>query len=274
MRNLRTILIAFFTVATTLSFSPAEKSEKPGLKVADVIDKTLAAIKAANTMTFTFTKSERIHGKMSVGSSEIKMANNPFKIYLKTISPEAGKELLYTQGANDGKAIVKPNSFPYVTLKLDPYGSLLREKQHHTIFEIGFSYFGKIMTAFGQKISHKYRDYCIVDGDVEWQGRKCLSVTCNYPQFAYITYKVKKGETLTTIANRLLISDYMMLEKNSENVDDYDDLDEGEEIKIPNIYCKKITFYVDKENYLPIRQLIYDDLGLFEEYHYLKVVTP
>ena len=85
---------------------------------------------------------------------------------------------------------------------------------------------------------------------------------------------VKKDETLTTIATRLNISDYMMLEKNKETVDDYDDLDEDEEILIPNLYCKKITFYVDKDNFLPIRQLIYDDIGLFEEYQYANLLNP
>ncbi|MCX6181101.1 MAG: DUF1571 domain-containing protein [Bacteroidetes bacterium] len=266
-------LLSFFTILTMLSFDSGENS-KGNLKVGEVIEKTIASIKASNTMTFTFSKSERINGKMANGSSEIKLENNPFKLYLKTLGPEGGKELLYTTGANGNKAVVKPNSFPYVTLKLDPFGSLLREKQHHTIFEIGFTYFGKIMTAYSQKINFKYKDYCVIDGDIEWQGRKCISVTCNYPSFAWTSYTVKTDETLTSIAKRLLISDYMMLEKNNATVDDYDDLDEDEVIKIPNLYCKKITFYVDKENFLPIRQLIYDDVGLFEEYQYLKLVTP
>ena len=273
MKILRVTLLYFFTVLALLSFDSGKK-EKGNLKVNEVIERTIATIKASNTMSFTFAKSERIRGKMESGSSDIKLENNPFRLYLKTLGVDGGKELLYATGANGNKAVVKPNSFPYVTLKLDPFGALLREKQHHTIFEIGFTYFGKIMTAFSHKINYKYKDYCVLDGELEWQGRKCISVTCHYPQFAYINYTVKKDETLTSIAKRLLISDYMMLEKNSDTVDDYDDLDENEEIKIPNIYCKKITFYVDKENYLPIRQLIYDDVGLFEEYQYLKLVTP
>ncbi|MFZ9848411.1 MAG: hypothetical protein ACO3EE_09715, partial [Flavobacteriales bacterium] len=146
--------------------------------------------------------------------------------------------------------------------------------QHHTIFEIGFTYFARMMSAYSLKIANKHKEFCTLDGDVEWQGRKCFSVTCNYPSFAFVKYIAKKDETLTTIANRLLLSDYMMLEKNSENVSSYDDVDEDEEILIPNSYCKKITLYVDKVNFLPIRQMIYDDKGLFEEYHYLNVVIP
>ncbi len=263
------ILLCFIVVSiTTVSFHFS--SDEEPLKVKELIEKTMAAVQSNTVLSFTFTRFERFKGKMESGSSQIKLETTPFKLYLKTLGPGGGKELLYGVSSG-GKAVVEPNAFPYVTLRIDPFSSLLRDKQHHTIFEIGFTYFGKIMTSFSRTINYKYKDFCTVDGEVLWNGRKCISVTCNYPQFAYVTYIVKKNETLTSIAARLNLSDYMMLEKNSETVDDYDDLDEGEAILIPNLYCKKITFYIDKENFLPIRQLIYDDLGLFEEYHYLNV---
>ena len=270
MRTIRIILGGIFIAAAMILF---HSSREPALKVNEVIDKTMASIQAENILSFTFTRLERIKGKMESSSSEIKLETSPFKLYLKTLGPTGGKELLYGVGSGK-KAIVEPNAFPYITLKLDPFGSLLRDNQHHTIFEIGFTYFGKIMASFSKKINYRYKDFCVIDGELEWQGRKCISVTCNYPQFAYVNYVVKKDETLTTIASRLNLSDYMILEKNSATVDDYYDVEEGEEILIPNLYCKKITFYVDKENFLPIRQLIYDDLGLFEEYRYLNVVLP
>ncbi len=240
------------------------------MEVGAVIEKTLDSVQATKVLSFTFTRFERINGIMATSSSAIKLETKPFKLYLKTLGAEGGKEVVYGAEKHN-KAAVNPNSFPYITIYLDPYSSLLRENQHHTIFEIGFTYFARIMAAYSLKIANKHKEFCTIDGNVEWGGRKCISVTCNYPSFAYVKYTAKKDETLTTIANRLLLSDYMMLEKNSENVSYYDDVDEDEEILIPNSYCKKITFYVDKENYLPIRQMIYDDKGLFEEYHYLNV---
>ena len=273
MKKHSAIILFIICCSAVFSFSSAKLAQE-NLKVNEVIEKTIAAVKANNVLSFTFTKSERIKGVMEKGSSAIKLENNPFKLYLKTLGPQGGKELLFATGTNDNKATVKPNAFPYVTLKLDPFGSLLRDKQHHTIFEIGFNYFAKIMHTYSQKIGYRYKDYCTIDGETEWQGKKCLVVSCNFPQFAFVKYIVKKDETLTTIATRLNISDYMMLEKNKETVDDYDDLDEDEEILIPNLYCKKITFYVDKDNFLPIRQLIYDDIGLFEEYQYANLLNP
>jgi hypothetical protein len=273
MKSPNAITLLILCCLSAFSASIANAAAEP-LKVNEVIEKTLAAVKATNILSFTFTKSERMNGVMEKGSSNIKLENNPFKLYLKTLGPDGGKELLFASGTNDNKATVKPNAFPYVTLKLDPYGSLLRDKQHHTVFEIGFTYFAKIMHTYSQKIAYRFKDYCTIDGETEWQGKKCLVVSCNFPQFTFVKYIVKKDETLTTIATRLNISDYMMLEKNKGTVDNYDDLDEDEEILIPNLYCKKITFYVDKENFLPIRQLIYDDIGLFEEYQYANLITP
>ena len=265
------ILVLVALAGGVVLFESSGKED--ALKINEIIEKTMKSIKSTTVLSFTFTRFERINGKMESGSSDIKLETNPFKLYLKTLGPDGGQELEYgIKGGN--KAVIKPNAFPFITLRLDPFNSLLRDKQHHTIFEIGFTYFGKIMTSFSQKINYRYKDFCTIDGDVEWKGRECISVSCNYPQFAYVKYIVKKDETLTSIASRLNLSDYMMLEKNSETVDDYDDLDENEEILIPNLYCKKIIFYVDKENFLPIRQLIYDDLGLFEEYQYFNLLMP
>ena len=59
-------------------------------------------------------------------------------------------------------------------------------------------------------------------------------------------------------------------------VDDYNDVSEGQKIKIPIVYVKKSVLYIDKISYLPIKQVMSDDKGLFEEYEFinLKVNSP
>jgi hypothetical protein len=57
-----------------------------------------------------------------------------------------------------------------------------------------------------------------------------LVVSCKLrhdPSFTYVGHNAKKDETLTNIATRLNLSDYMILEKNSKNISDYDDVDEN-----------------------------------------------
>ncbi len=56
-----------------------------------------------------------------------------------------GPEVLWIAGANNGNAIVNPGTFPYITLNLDPMGSIMRKNQHHTINELGMEYVGEIL---------------------------------------------------------------------------------------------------------------------------------
>jgi hypothetical protein len=63
--------------------------------------------------------------------SNVKLNRSPRKIYLFI----KGIELLWVQGQNNNKAAVKSNKL-FISLNLDPMGSLMRQDQHHTIHEI------------------------------------------------------------------------------------------------------------------------------------------
>jgi len=93
-----------------------------------------------------------------------------------------------------------------------------------------------------------------------------------YDEWRYVPYTVLNGEDLNAIGKKQMVSEYMILHAN-EAVDDYDDVKAGQEIQIPILYAKRTILYVDKQYFLPIRQEMYDDKGLFEiyEFHNLKV---
>ena len=78
-------------------------------------------------------------------------------------------------------------------------------------------------------------------------------------------YTVKKNEKLSDIAKKLYLNDYSIMLLNSA-IGDLDDVKEGQVIKIPNFYARKIEFYMDRATGLPLRQLIYDQNGLYEKY--------
>ena len=86
---------------------------------------------------------------------------------------------------------------------------------------------------------------------------------------------VKKGENITTIARRLRLSEYMILENNPK-ISSYTDVKEGQIISIPNAYAKLTLLLIDKEYLLPVNNKVFDDKGVFEmyEYHDLKVNVP
>ena len=81
---------------------------------------------------------------------------------------------------------------------------------------------------------------------------------------------VKKGETITSIATKKKVSEYMILMKN-KGVDSYTDIKVGQTIKIPTEYAAQITLFIDQQTLLPLVLKIYDDEGLFEHYEFLKL---
>ena len=102
----------------------------------ELIDKIFEAVENVKTLRFNLSCNERIKGKMTHYESKVKLQVSPRKLYLSLDGPE----VLWVQGQNNSEALVNPGSFPYMNFNLDPYGTLMRKDQHHTIHEMGFQY--------------------------------------------------------------------------------------------------------------------------------------
>jgi len=263
-------IILFALCVILYSFNKIHTSE-PALGNKDLIDKIFASIDNVKTVRYSLQCNERIKGRMQHTESHVKLQISPRKIYLYI----KGIEVLWIQGWNKGDALVNPGSFPYIDLSLDPYGSLMRKDQHHTIHEMGFHYLADILKDGMKKAGDKLDKYFSVFGEEVYEGRPCYKLSITYPDFAWGPYTIKKGENLTTIARRLRISEYMVLENNPK-LSSFTDVKEGQVIQVPNAYAKLTLLLIDKEYLLPVNNKVFDDKGLFEtyEYHDLKVNIP
>lgn len=222
------------------------------------------------TLKFTLRKKERINGKLLAGEQDCKFQRSPKKIYSKIIAPNKGVELLYVEGSNGNKALINPNGFPYMSLTFDPFSSTLRNNNHHTIHEVGFDYINSIVGHMAEKSGASFDKYFKYEKDTVLNGRNCYKVLIDYTPFTYQNYTVKANETVTDIAYRLFVSDYMILELNKE-IDDYTDVKAGQTIRIPSAYARKTFLYIDKLNNLPILQVMYDDKSLFSSYEFINL---
>ncbi len=250
-------LFVFFS-----SFLPAQTAK-------EIIEKMLISISQTKTVTYSSVLTERINGELQVAENKIKLHVLPFKSYVYL--PKTGIEVLYVQGKNDNKAIVKPNKFPFVNLNIDVQSSLLRNKQHHSINELGFTYFGEIISSDISKAGVKYESRILYKGMKKWENYDCYVITIENPDFEHIKYTVKPNETVLNIAKRFKVSEYMILENNKE-ISNYQDVKAGQTIKIPNYYSKKSILYIDKKTQLPVLKAIFDDKGLFEKYEYKNLI--
>ncbi len=133
-------------------------------------------------------------------------------------------------------------------------------------------YFGDILKRGIKRYGTSLDKYFVLLGEEKCMERVCYKLSIAFSDFSWTPYTIQKGETILTVAKRMNLSEYMILEKNPE-LDGYDDVHEGQVIQIPNVYARTILLMIDKEYMLPISEKIFDDKGLFEsyEYHHLKV---
>jgi hypothetical protein len=226
--------------------------------------KSLKSIKEIKSLKYHLKITERGKKGMNYYESAVKFSRIPRKIYLYI----KGIEVLWVQGKNNGKALVKPNSFPFFNLNLDPMGDLMRQDQHHTLNEMGYDYFAAIIENTMERMDEKFDEVFVYEGTERVNGRPCHKIQINNKDFAFVDYTVGENESITSIARKHFVAEYMILEKNKKFKDYFDILKPGQVIKIPTWYCKNVTMYVDEFYFVPISIKVSDDTGLFEEYNY------
>jgi hypothetical protein len=257
--GLFSLLFSFFSVSFHIN---AKESDSTAI----ILNKMFNSIERIYSLQYNLTNKERINGKMMHGEQRIKYICNPKMYYVKLLKPDYGAELLYIKGKNDNLVLFNPNSFPFIKINLDPTGSLMRKNNHHTIFQIGFDYIKNSI----EKVYAVNKNYFSYVGVERFDDKICYRIDLSVTDYKIIEYTMKNGETISDIAETLLISDYKILELNKLN--DYKYSKPGTKIKIPSHYGKKIELYIDSNTFLPILQIIYDEKGLFERYEYTKIL--
>lgn len=233
-----------------------------------LIARLVAAIDNVKSMRVTIEAREHIADRYLAAVSAIKLTTNPVRVYLKN---QKGIELLYVAGANDGDAWVYPAAFPYVTLSLNPQGSLMRRDQHHTVLQTGFGTIADLLKD-SEKLPDKsfYRSFRYV-GDTVFQRRTCYILRSDYPQFRSIAYKASANETPATVAARFGCGEYRILERNKLSIGER--LSANQVVQVPNAYSKRTVILVDPKTFLPAAIAVYDDRGLYEQYNFLNAVV-
>ncbi len=237
----------------------------------EITDKMIRAINNVSTLKYKLKSFERLtDGKYKSSEQDVKYGKNPFRYYIYSIKPDKGAEVLYNSQVNKKDVLVNPNAFPYVNVYLSPYSSVLRKNRHHTSFDVGFDYFAGIVNYLVKESGAEIEDRIRIDGEVRFNNRDCYKLVMNYPEYKHVDYVVKKGETVTSIAKKLFVSDYKILELN-KSVAGYDDVQAGKTIKVPNLYAKSVVVYIDKKNLLPIMQEMHDEKGMYERFEFLDL---
>jgi hypothetical protein len=242
-----------------------ERNTKPLTILRQMYD-SIAAVK---TLRLKISALERVDRKFISASSEVKLQVKPRKLYYR--NTESNVEVLYDSEISPRKALVQPNTFPYISLWLDPAGNIMRRNQHYTLHELGFEFIGKSVALTINK-DKEGLDNFIYHGKYPKNGRNCYLIEYENNSYGYVSYVVGDKETASSIAYRLCVNDHLLRNANAL-LNDFGYLRKGRVLKVPNLYCKKAIIYIDDRLLLPVSISIYDEAGLFESYDYLSIET-
>lgn len=235
----------------------------------DIITTMLDSIKAVRTQQYDLKSTERVDGHLLFAESRVKINEHPKKIYFNSLAK--GIEVLWVQGENKGNAIVHARNVPFVNMDLDPYGAIMRKNQHHTIFDLGFHYIGRTIatTLHKTKDFDKHFSYA---GTLTWNKTECFQLLISYPEYKWIEHVVKKGETVTSIAQLYNTSDFKIRYKNDLS-SYFGVIKEGKRLSVPIPYSNRAILFIDKKKFLPVNLKVYDEEGLFEAYEFYNIRT-
>ncbi len=237
----------------------------------ELIQKMIDEEAKIKSLKLTMVMNERIDGKMSKSKSDFMISYSPFQLYMKQEIPIEGMEILYSENKNNNKAWVNTNSFPWVTLSIDPNSNLMRKDYHHSIFDSGYRNFSNIVRYLINKNYNKVDEILSYNGIKTINGYQCHQIMYTSPSFEYFNYITKNEITLTELAKKFYVNDYMLIEKNPGLID-FDEVKTNKNLKIPSDYGKKVIINLDIKNHLPRSIHIYDEKGLYEEYYYTNVM--
>ncbi|WP_375418608.1 DUF1571 domain-containing protein [uncultured Hymenobacter sp.] len=247
--------------------TPPQEAAAP-ITTEQLISRLSTTIESLRYLRCSVRAQERVGGKINQAGSQMKLSFNPLRVYIKN---QKNIEVLWVTGQNDGDAWVYPASFPYVTLSLDPNGSLMRRNQHHTALQAGFGTIADLTRTTGLRQDNAFSRSFRYVGDSTLQGRTCYVLRSDFPQFKYVSYKAGPRETVSTVANRFGCGEFRVLERNGLSVGAA--IPEGKVLQVPNAYGRRTVVCVDPKTYLPMAVQVLDDKGLFERFEFFDVVA-
>ncbi|MGI4744035.1 MAG: LysM peptidoglycan-binding domain-containing protein [Janthinobacterium lividum] len=250
--------------STALVFS--SNATEP-ISTQQLIGRLSTAVQSLKTLRCVVDGQERIGKNYVPGRTVMKITFEPLRVYLKN---QKGVEVLYVTGQNNNEAWVYPGAFPYITLSLNPNGSLMRKDQHHTTLQAGFGTIADLLGNADGQVERVFTRSFRYAGDTVLQGKAARILRSDYPQFRYVSYKVGRGETIAAVAAHFGCGEYRILERN--NLASDDKLTEGQILQVPNSYGRRTILVINSQTYLPISVTVHDDHGLYEKYTFLNVV--
>lgn len=206
---------------------------------------------------------------------KLKVKSSKGRLYIHILEgPKTNAEVIYRPSWNDGKARVHKGSFPDFTVNVSPRGSLMMDKQHHSIEQLSFqSMFRTLLESAVRCEPMKGAGIQEVSSDRNDDGPN-LTLELRAP-WVEKSGTVSTDEDVWAFSKRMETDPYLILHNNG--LKDFDDVSEGMQLKSPVCYATRTLLTLNRKSHLPVRLVTYDGKGnLYESYEWqeLDVTTP
>ncbi len=267
MKRFGILLVFFFGVVFSLSAQKQVESVA-NMSCENAILHMFTAIESLKTAKFELISTERNHDKMLVSTAFGTIQYHPKKLFFRSFDDKGSLtyEVMYIEGENHNNALVSPNGFPYFNLNLNPLGSTIRNNRHLSILDAGGVYLVDMIKIGMQQYAKKgnLSDRLTITKLSDTETKLII----NNNDYGFTSYTIQKGESMRDICYKLGVPEFKIVELN-ESVSDFDDIHEGQIIKVPTVYASKFELIIRNNDFIPTVVKIYDEKGLFASYEYV-----
>lgn len=142
-------------------------------------------LETVDDYTATFFKQERLGDDLTDGDvTKLKVRHNPFSVYMKWLEGQAGQELLYVDGANNGKMLIKQVGWKarlMPVLSLEPDCVLAMSRSRYPVTQAGLlPLVRKLIIDRRRDLDEKLDFQCQVFEDEVCHDRPCYRFVLEY----------------------------------------------------------------------------------------------
>ncbi|MEX0716975.1 MAG: DUF1571 domain-containing protein [Planctomycetaceae bacterium] len=144
-----------------------------------LLEKGIERLSKVPSYTATLHKQERVDHVLGERQTvEMKVRHEPFSVYMKWLSFDPGRELLYVQGQNDGNMIVHAGGWKarlVPALNLDPHGSMAMRESRYPVTMAGLLAAARKMCEFRRTDlgAEQLPVRCAMHFGQRFEGRPC-----------------------------------------------------------------------------------------------------
>ena len=164
-----------------------------------LLEKAAAVLERLPGYTATFSKQELVADELSDQQvMQLKVRHEPFSVYMKWTVGHKGRELLYVDGENKGRMLVKLGGWKsrLPALKLDPTGSMAMKESRYPITKAGLLKLIHESLAIRQADLKKSEGVrCQMIEEQVFAGRPCFAFVVEYASSS-VSKNYRKAEML------------------------------------------------------------------------------